>query len=246
MGWLGIFGGDPEKKREKQIAKAASVVKNPHSQPQERSRYIEVLAGIGTMSAVTALLGRFTMRTPGAIVDEDEKRMVFDALVALGPICVAPIQEFIGREPHIYWPLRALTEIAGDDVAVETILQALEDTEEGFGSDNERREQLASNLREYNRHDKAYEKLVELASDESVDVRTLAIDGLPEFDRPDMVEVLVGRLEDEEETQRIKVTVMDILMARGVSVKNHRERVTPHLGDLFFIDGNGVIQRKGA
>ena len=50
----------------------AKVVKNPHAQGHERIRHIEVLAEIGTMSAVTALLGRFTMRTDGAIVDEDE------------------------------------------------------------------------------------------------------------------------------------------------------------------------------
>jgi hypothetical protein len=219
-------------------------VKNPHAQGHERIRHIEILAQIGTMSAVTALLGRFTMRTDGAIVDEDEKRLAFEALVSLGSIVVMPIQNFIAREPHVYWPLRALTEIAGDDVAVDTVLQALEDTAEGFGSDAERREQLVSNLREYNRSDAAYEKLVELASDESVEVRTLAIDGLPEFDRADVVEVLVGRLEDPEETQRIKMTVMDILMARAVPVKDHRDRVTPHLGDMFFIDGTGVIQRR--
>jgi len=67
---------------------------------------------------------------------------------------------------------------------------------------------------------------------------------LPEFDRADVVEVLVTRLEDPEETQRIKMTVMDILMARAVPVKDHRDRVMPHLGDMFFIDGTGVIQRR--
>ena len=244
MSWLGIFGGDPDKKREKQVAKSAAVVKNPHSQPQERSRQLGILAQIGSMSAVTAILGRFTMRTDGAIVDEDEKRQAFESLVDLGEICVAPIQQFIRRETHVYWPLRALTQIAGDDVAVDTVLQALADTEEGFGSEIERREQLASNLREYNRNDRAFEKLVELASDENVDVRTMAIDGLPEFERSEVVDVLVARLEDPEETQRIRVTVLDILMARAVSVKDHRDRVAPHLGEMFFIDGTGVIQRR--
>ena len=36
----------------------------------------DVLAEIATESAIEALLGRFTMRTPGSIADEDEKRAV--------------------------------------------------------------------------------------------------------------------------------------------------------------------------
>ena len=132
MGLFDFLGGNSEKKREKTISKAGQRLRNPHGQTQERVRYIEVLRDIGTPEAVKALLGRFTMRTPGSIVDEDEKRAVFEALLHLGEVCEKPIVEFIHSDPNIYWPLRALTEIGGDGKAVEVLLSGLDASEHGY------------------------------------------------------------------------------------------------------------------
>jgi hypothetical protein len=244
MGLFDIFGGDKDERRRKGIEKAGQKLRNPHSQTQERVRFIEVLTDYGTPEAVTALIGRFAMRTPGAIVDEDEKRMVYETLVSMGDMAVEPLKEFILKEPSIYWPLRALTEIAGEEVAVDILLNAIDQTMDGFQSDVERREQLVSNLRECQEDPRTVEKLIELTGDESDDVRIMAIDGLAEFEDPRVVDSMVCRLEKEEETLRVKTTILDIMLARRISVKSFKERVSKHLPENYFVDDTGVIQRK--
>lgn len=244
MGLFDIFGGDKDERRRKAIEKAGKKLRNPHSQTQERVRFIEILTDYGTPEAVTALIGRFTMRTPGSIVDEDEKRMVYETLVGMGEMAVEPLKGFILKDPNIYWPLRALTEIAGEEMAVDILLEAIDQTMEGFQSDVERREQLVSNLREYKDDARTVEKLIELTGDESDDVRIMSIDGLAEFDDPRVVDSMVCRLENAEETLRVKTTILDIMLARRMSVKTFKERVSKHLPENYFVDGTGVIQRR--
>ena len=244
MGLFDFFGGNSEKKREKAIQKAGQRLRNPHGQTQERVRHIEVLKGIGSEEAVTALLGRFTMRTPGSIVDEDEKRTVFEALLELGEVCVPPIVAFIHSDPNIYWPLRALTEIAGDEKAAEVLLEGLADAEHGYNVDMDRREQLVSNLREYLEIPGAMERMIELTRDESTEIRILAIDGLTDADDPRVVEVLVERLTDSEESQRVKSTIIDILADRRIDVSKHRKAVGPILPENFMLSDTGIVQRR--
>ncbi len=244
MGLFDFFGGNSEKKREKAIQKAGQRLRNPHVQTQERVRHIEVLKGIGSEEAVTALLGRFTMRTPGSSVDEDEKRTVFEALLELGEVCVPPIVAFIHSDPNIYWPLRALTEIAGDEKAAEVLLEGLADAEHGYNVDMDRREQLVSNLREYLEIPGAMERMIELTRDESTEIRILAIDGLTDADDPRVVDVLVERLTDSEESQRVKSTIIDILADRRIDVSKHRKAVGPILPENFMLSDTGIVQRR--
>ena len=244
MGLFDFLGGNSEKKREKTIQKAGQRLRNPHGQTQERMRFIDVLRDIGSPEAVKALLGRFTMRTPGSIVDEDEKRAVYDVLLNLGDIAVVPIVEFIHADPNIYWPLRALTEIAGERKAVEVLLSGLDASEHGYNVDMDRREQLVSNLREYLSIDAALERMIALTRDESIEIRILAIDGLTDAEDSRIPGVLVERLEQEDESQRVKSTIMDILADRRIDMSGHRARLTPQLTEGFFLDGTGIVQRR--
>lgn len=244
MGLFDFLGGNTDKRREKTIQKAGQRLRNPHGQSQERNRFIDVLQEIGTPEAVKALLGRFTMRTPGSIVDEEEKRAVYDALLALGPVCEPPIVEFIHSDPNIYWPLRALTEIGGEAKAVDVLLSGLDASEHGYNVDMDRREQLVSNLREYLDIDRALEKLMDMTRDESVEIRILAVDGLTDSDDERVPGILMERLEHVEESQRVKGTILDILADRRISMSAFRSRLTPFLGDGFFVDDTGIVQRR--
>ena len=244
MGLFDFLGGNSEKRREKTISKAGQRLRNPHGQTQERVRYIEVLRDIGSPEAVKALLGRFTMRTPGSIVDEDEKRAVYEALLHLGGICEEPIVEFIHSDPNIYWPLRALTEIGGDGKAVEVLLSGLDASEHGYNVDMDRREQLVSNLREYLSIEAAFDRLMQMTRDESVEIRILAVDGLTDSDDSRVPEVLMERLEAEDETQRVKSTIVDIMADRHLDMSSFRARLTPQLPEEFFLDGTGCVQRR--
>ncbi len=238
---------DKDKRRERTIARAMKKLRNPHVQPQERQRTIEILEGIGTPEAVRALLVRFTYRAPQTIVDEDEKRLVYEALLRLGDVCVEPLLEYLREQTALYWPLRALAEIAGPERAVDAMIEALEGTRAGFGRDQERREQLAANLREYVSDPRVVDKLVELTSDDNVEVRIAALDGLATVaDDPRVGEALVARLLDDEETQRVRITVLNLLAEHRIDVSPWREALKERLPEMFFIDGSGFVQRRTA
>lgn len=244
MGLFDFLGGGSAKRQEKTIGKATAKLRNPNVQPQERQRTIEILRNIGTAEAVEALLQRFTMRTPGAIVDEDEKQMAYQTLLDLGDVCVDPIEKFIRTETAIYWPLRAITKIAGDDKAVELIISALNDSEHGYNLETERREQLVANLSEFDEDPRALKKLVELCDDQSDQIRILAVDGITAFEDPVVAQKLAERLSDEEETQRVKATVLDILAEREIDMSTHRETITAHITAQFALDTDGIMRRK--
>lgn len=244
MGLFSFIGGNSDKKNTKNISKAVQRLRSPAGQTQERLRMVELLTEIGTPEAVSGLLVRFTMRTPGSIVDEDEKQATYNSLLRLGDVCIDPLKTFIKTDANIYWPLRALTEIAGVDVAVDTLLESLSSAEHGFASDMDRREQLVSNLREYHTSDRAFQALVELASDESDEVRILAIDGLTEFDRPEVPRVLATCLAVPEQSQRVRSTVLDILVDRGIDMSAYKDEIRPWVSDGYVLDNTGKIRRS--
>lgn len=244
MGFLDSVFGSSDTKRAKTIERAAKKLKNPHHQTDERKRQIEVLTDIGTSEAVFAMLGRFSMRTPGSIVDEDEKNMVFRSLIQLGDVAVEPIQRFISTQDAVYWPLRALTEIAGATVAVDTLLAALKGVEHGYNADMDRKEQLVANLREYLEDPRALDKLVELVDDPHEEVRVQSLDALCETADPRVAAVVLRKLLDPEETSRVKNTLWTILVDRGIDMGHHRGELAEVIPDNMFIDGTGVVRRK--
>lgn len=244
MGFLdSVFGGS-DKRRDKTIDRAAKKLKNPHHQSDERKRQIEILTDIGTADAVFAMLGRFSMRTPGSIVDEDEKQLVFRSLIHLGDVAVEPIQRFIATQDAVYWPLRALTEIAGETIAVDTLLAALTQVEHGYNADMDRKEQLVANLREYLGDSRAVDKLTELADDPHEEVRVQALDALCETSDERVAALVARKILDPEETGRVRTTLWTILVDRGIDMSHHREELAEHIPDSMFMDGNGVIQRR--
>lgn len=244
MGFLDSVFGSSDKKREKTIERASKKLKNPHHQTDERKRQIEVLTDIATPDSVFAMLGRFTMRTPGSIVDEDEKNMVFRSLIHLGDVAVEPIQRFIATQEAVYWPLRALTEIAGETVAVDTLIGALKSLEHGYNVDMDRKEQLVANLREFLDDSRAIDKLVELVDDQNEEVRVQSLDALCETTDERVTALVVRKLLDEEETSRVKNTLWTILVDRGIDIGDHRAELSGLAPESMFIDGTGVVRRK--
>ena len=86
--------------------------------------------------------------------------------------------------------------------------------------------------------------MIELTRDESTEIRILAIDGLTDADDTRVVDVLVERLTDSEESQRVKSTIIDILADRRIDVSKHRKAVGPILPENFMLSDTGIVQRR--
>jgi len=226
-----------------QIARLVKKVENKYGQPEDRRAAIKQLAEIGTTDAVRGLLRRFTFRIEQTIGDEEEKQMVFEEVVRLGPTSIPALLEFLERENSPFWPTRALREIVGDEQAVTHLLDIIDRTEAIFDRDIERKVELVSNLREF-QDVRVKERLLGLLQDENEELRVHALEGLAERDAEEITDVLVERLLDENETQRVKTTVLNLLIDRKWKVKRHKEAIRKVIPQTFWIDDVGVIHRR--
>ncbi len=243
MGLRDYFANRRAARSTRHVERAAKKLLHKHVQTSERQRAIELLEDAGSPEAVKALLMRFTYRTDVQIVDEDEKERAYEALLRLGERAIEPIREFIHEELAIYWPLRALTEIAGERAAVDLLLSEIESITDNFDRDLARKNELVSNLREY-QDERVLNTLLALLRDESEDIRIMAIDGLAVFDEVDLAEQLVPILLVDDESVRIKQMILELLTQRRWNVKRFKRELSDKLPPLYWVDDTGVVQRK--
>ncbi|MGM0578202.1 MAG: HEAT repeat domain-containing protein [Myxococcota bacterium] len=219
MGLFNLFGD-----RGSKVDKLVKKVTNAYTQPQDRQGVMQQLAEMRSDEALYGLCQRFTYRTEQSIVDEDEKRLAYQLLVDAGPAAIAPIKRFVEEHDAVYWPLRALKDIAGMDTAVEFLLKALDRAGERDIRQNEQRLQLVSNLRDFP-HPEVKERLMELVRDEDEEVRTLAIDGLITYGEDVAKEPAVERILDPEESPRVKTVVLEQIIENDWSLEPWREQL---------------------
>lgn len=235
---------EEEKFKDKTVAKLYKKLTNKYHQSMERKRVIKVLADIGSDEAIMALLARFSYVTEGSIVDEDEKDLVYSIIISFGDNAVPALKEYIKTEPAIYWPLKALSELSGDETAIATVFEALDSINDRFDRSMERMTNLVSALRDFQTPE-VMKRLITLSRDESEEVRFLAVDGLAEFDKDQhAVDAILERLIDDEETIRVKKYVLDKLMERRWNVKRFKKELIDKLPEEYFIDDTGTVRRR--
>ncbi len=205
MGLFGIGGGGGK------LARHEKKLTNAYIQTAERKRIMAVLADMQSEDALSVLLKRFTYRTEGSIVDEEEKELAYHYLMEAGPRAIGPIERFVAENDGVYWPLKALRSLAGDEHAVELLLGALDRASLLDNRVNEQKAQLVSNLRDFP-HPKVRDRLVELTKDEDDDVRIMALDGLMTYGKDDALGIIVERILDPEESLRTKSVLYEQLV----------------------------------
>ncbi len=243
MGWSDYMARRKEAGAVRKVEKLKKRLMNEHHQTGERKRAILELDQLGSEDAIYALLGRFTYHTPGSIVDEDEKQLVFDVLRRKGAAAIPALEEYVVNEKTIYWPLRTLTELAGEDRAVEILLEAVDSLPDRWEQSTERLTNLVSSMRDF-QHPRILERLVTLSKDDFEEIRFLSVDGLSTFEDAAAVDAIMERLLDTNETVRIKTYITDLLLERKWNVKRWKKRLTGHLPQGFFVDDTGAIQRR--
>jgi HEAT repeat protein len=225
------------------VVRLMKKVENKYGQSQDRQAAIRQLADMGTPEGVHGMLRRFTFRIEQSIGDEEEKRQVYDELLRLGPVSVAPILAFLEAENAPYWPTKALCEIIGEESTVARLIEIIERAEAIFDRDIERKVELVSNLREY-KDPRVRDLLMGFLSAENEELRVHAIEGLAELGREEMGDLMVERLLDDNETQRVKTAVLNLLIEKKWKVKHHKESIRKVIPAAFWIDDVGVIHRR--
>ncbi len=240
MGFLDFLtgGGDPQK----QIDKLKRILMDQYRQREQRLEAIDDLVRMGTPAALAALLERFTLRVSGPTVDEQEKQYTYEKIALWGPSAVEPLQQFIFTKDAVYFPLRALRDLAGDEVAVDTLLKAIADCDPGYHQGLDRLREIVSNLRDF-RHDRVRAALVGLLQSRSNEIRFYALDGLSGYPAEEIAEQFASRMIDPAESQRVKALAYELAVEHRLPLAAWAEALTPALPPSYSLDGDGYLAR---
>lgn len=238
------FGRSRGEREQARIRKLREKVVNRYGQAIERTTAMRQLRNIGTPEAWEALLDRYTINLDVTITDQDEKRELYEWLVAGGDDVIAPIESFVSTHDGVYWPLRALKEIAGIDRAVDSLLRALDRAGEIQVRVNEQRAQLVSNLRDFE-HPRVLERLKTLILDPDDDVRMMALDGLMTYGEDEAVALVAERILNPEENSRIRHVLLEQLLDLEWSLARWKEAIEEAgvLPDHYQLNADGVVIR---
>lgn len=129
MGLFDLFKGKKGEGDPSQAARDASKweskATDKREQPGIRGEAIEHLAKMGTPEAAAILLRRFTFSIDPSIIDQDEKDVAVEGIVAAGPAAVPVIRAFCEKAESVTLPLRALREVLTPEGYVGEVLLML-------------------------------------------------------------------------------------------------------------------------
>ena len=246
MGLGEYFARRREQKQGRTVEVMTARLKNPYGQQPDRKRCIDVLREIGTDDALRGLLLRFTYNADKSIVDEDEKETIFNILVAKGDRVVPLLKEYLAEQTAIFWPLKMLRRLAGDEETVSFLLALIDGMSDDYVDTRhfERKLSLISQLRDF-QDPRIHQRLLAWLSDPEEEIRFHAVDAIATYPDAQTTTLLAERLLADDETARLRNFVLDLLVQNNWAIpKTHRKDLRTRIPEEFWIDDTGVIQRK--
>jgi hypothetical protein len=230
---------------ERQIQRALKQVTQMHGEAGTRIAAMERLASWRTPEAAAALLRRFTVQTPQASMDLEEKQYAVKLLVEMGKAAIDPILNYLSTEPDVTYPVRALKEIYSTDEFHIALINILTGLSSGYTRWPEAKTVLIRHL-----SDDAFAQVVETVirflEDEDDDVCIAAIDYLArngdEIIREKLLEVFLAA----EERPRVRGRILDHFCEREWTVKGYRKKMEEAVVLPFYLTSKGTIKRRSA
>lgn len=245
MGFLGeLF--DAETRRKKKIERLTKKLQQKFGQTEDRVGAAVELKRIGGEDALRGLLKRFASTCDNKLHDQDEKALVSDMLVEVGPEVVPRIREYLARESEVTWAIRTLKRLQSPDEWVATVLAVID----GKTSEEEDPEKICQVLTVL--HEETDPRIAPAVarclSDLDDTVRFAAVETLATL--PESEEVRTAMLEamvrPEEDSNRIIHRIVEVFRDRGWEVKGHRKAVEERLPEDFYLDRQGRIKQLHA
>lgn len=240
MGLFDFFSGS--KDDGKSIDKIKRRLMDQYRQTHERYEAMDDLAKLGTTAALEALLERFLLRVSGPTIDEQEKDYCYKLIGGWGEGAIEPLKRFIATKDAVYFPLKALRDIAGDEVAVETLLHAITDCDPGYHEGLDRLREIVSNLRDF-QHERVRDALVGLLTSRSSEIRFYALDGLSSYPSDQVAEHFAARLLDAEESQRVKALAYELALEHEIDLSAWADQLAGSMPPSYRFDDEGKLQR---
>jgi len=240
---FGLFSKDRALQRT--IEKAT----NKLAQQPDRWSALEKLREDGSDDALFGLCKRFGITSMKGVDDEQEKAWVVDVLVEKGPVALAPVQRYMKTADQLAFPLKVLERIANHDQQLAIVDEVFKSEPPGYVRMPDRRIDLIKWFCEHKgmTDEEVVPRVVPYLTDFDENSRFSAIEGLANKNPKLFADALIDALlRPEEESGRIKRTIVEVLEKTKAPVGDRGARVTAMLtGQLadYKVDG-GIVKKK--
>lgn len=238
-------------KRTPPLEKHAKRAVNKRAQNLDRMESLHALSRMHSAEAAQALLQRFRFRVDPSIVDQEEKEVAFEGVVALGEVAIEPTREFLLSSDSISWPLKIMNRLLEDSEVCAALLDLLSEMDVEYERDPEKKIQVLGYLGD-RQDSRILEAVTRFLDDPNETVRFSTVVAMlaQQVDDGDvsaaLIEPLVNRLADEESV-RIRDQIAAAFVERSWKVPiGELDRVGNALSDRFRLDRtNRVLSPAG-
>jgi len=239
-----LFSSDEAEPSEGHIRKAIKQVTQTHGEAANRVVAMERLAAWRTPESAAALLRRFTIQTPRASMDLEEKQYAVKLLAEMGEIAVNPIIAWLKTEPDVAHPVQALKRLCSPEKYLTVLLEVLEFLSSGYARWPETKVILIAGIDD-EVFPQAGETICRFLDDDNDDVCIAAADYLArnggEIERDKLVQVYL----EAEGRPRVRGRILDQFNERGWSVGKHKKEVELVISPPFYLTSKGMVKRQG-
>jgi hypothetical protein len=243
MGFFDKLFSNESGPSERQIQRALKQTIQPHGEAATRVAAMERLASWRTPEAATALLRRFTIQTPQASMDLEEKQYAVKLLAGMGVAAIEPILAFVKVEPDVTFPIRALKQILPPEEFVQRLVNVLMELSTGYTRWPEAKAVMIGSLT-----DDAFPQVADFAThfleDDDDDVCIAAIDYLARNGEESIREKLLQTFLESEARPRVRGRILDHFCEREWPVKGYRKKMEEAISLPFYLTGKGTVKRR--
>jgi HEAT repeat protein len=230
---------------ERQIQRALRQVMQMHGEAATRVAAMERLASWGTPDAVAALLRRFTVQTPQASMDLEEKQYAVRLLAQMGTVAVDPILSYLKVEPDVTYPVRALQQILPTDEFHRALADILAGLSAGYTRWPEAKAVIIAHLSE-EAFPQVGETVLRSLEDDDDDVCIAAIDYLANAGDEAIREKLIQIFLEGEARPRVRGRILHHFCEKEWPVKGYRKKMEEAIALPFYLTAKGTVKRRSA
>ena len=228
---------------EGQIKRALKQTTQVHGEAATRVAAMERLASWGTPESAAALLRRFTVQTPQASMDLEEKQYTVKLLAQMGRVAAEPILAYLKVEPDVTFPVKALKEILSPDEFYKSLTDVLTGLSAGYTRWPEAKSVLIGNLPDED-FSRVANTVIRFLEDDDDDVCIAAIDYLARNGDETIRERLLQTFLDAEARPRVRGRILHHFYEREWPVKGYRKKIEEAISLPFYLTSKGTVKRK--
>lgn len=238
--------------KEKSLQKTIQKATNKLSQQIDRWGALEKLKEDGSEDALFGLCKRFGITSTKGVEDEQEKAWVVETLVGKGSAALPPLVRYMKGAEQLAFPLRVLERIADREKVLQVVDELLASEPPGYVRMPDRRIDLLRWFSEWKpaTDDEVVTRLTPYVADFDENSRFTAIEGMTGKDPAKIAPPLIaGLLRPEEESGRIKRTILEVLEKSKAPLGDKAKEVGAAiegggpLADDFRVDG-GIVKKR--